>query len=645
MTSRPLQADFDGDGGPDDLVVGRRFDVVVVGGTPGGVASAVAAARNGRTVAVTEHLPVLGGMLTNGLGKTDIETLDAVGGLFRRFVDRVLDHYVSAYGPEHENVALCRGGYYYEPSVAQSVLDAMVAEYPTIEVLTGHRLDAVVRTGHRVAAIRVTDLMTGETMELSAEVFIDGTYEGDLLASAGAQYRLGRESRGDFDELHAGVIYMDHQTGVFMPGSTGVGDERLQAYTFRLCLTEDPANQAALQEPPPNYDRTRYLGYVDDWRAGRMDPPSVIKDGRGYYGPTFGTVVRALSMAELPNKKFDVNMNPRPLGFVFAEESDGYVEATPETRNRIIAHIRNLTLGLLYFLQNDEAVPEEQRALARRYHPSADEFVHNDNFPHQLYVREARRLVGEYTLTERDVTLGAELGRTTVHVDSIASGEFPIDSFPVRKAQPGHTAGLEGYVMMLDHLTFPYQIPYRIMVPETVDGLLVPVAASTTHIAFSTIRLEPTWMALGEAAGTAAHLAIRDDCPVRSVDIRALQAELLRGGQVITYLSDMDRTRDDWAALQICGTLGFFNGYEARPDEPVDVTTGRRWLALAFGREGEEQGRRLESDPVDRDELRAALDAVRPGFNFEASTAAVTRGELCRLIDRALNAAASGKAP
>ena len=602
---------------------GAEFDVVVYGGTPGGVAAAIAAARMGRSVALVEYHRHIGGMTTSGLGKSDIETREAIGGLFREFTAQVKAHYVEHYGPQSDNAKKARDGYYFEPSVAQRVMDRMVAGESRIRLLTHHRLEEVMRRGNRVTGIRVRNRASGERVEIGGRVFIDGTYEGDLAAFAGARYRVGRESRADFNELHAGVVYQDFETRTFLPGTTGEGDKRIPAYTFRLCLTADPANARVLTAPPPEYDRTRYLGYVEDWKAGRMGPPRVMKDGVGYYGPTFNTVVRALSFAELPNRKYDVNMNPRPLGFVFAEENYGYPEAGWEERERITARIRNLTLGLLYFLQNDAAVPEAQRALARQYHLAKDEFTDNDNFPFQLYVREARRLAGLYTLTENDTILGPDLGRTRVHLDSVAAGEFPVDSFPVRKREKGHDTALEGYIFMLDNLTRPYQIPYRVMVPETVDGLLVPVAASTTHVAFSTVRLEPTWMALGQAAGVAAHLAIDAGVPPRAVDIDRLQRETLRRGQVITYFKDIDSKDPAYAAMQYFGARGFFTDYFARSADAVDRATANRWWRLATKAEPP-----AGAGPLTRGELARWLGQSPPA---DAATP-VSRGALCQAL-------------
>lgn len=606
------------------LLAGQSFDVVVYGGTPGGIAAAVSAARLGHSVALVEYHKHLGGMAASGLGKSDIETREAVGGLFREFTGRVYADYVKRYGASHPNVKLCREGYYYEPSVAERVFDGMVAAEQRIRVFRYHRLKEALRVGSRAVGLRAVNRATGEEVELRGRVLIDATYEGDLAASAGVPYRVGRESRAETSELHAGVVYQDYETRTFLPGTTGEGDKRLQAYTYRLCLTTNPANQSVLHDPPPEYDRSRYLGYLDDWKEGRMGPPREMKDGRGYFAPTFNTAVRALSIAELPNQKTDVNMNPRPLGFPFAEVNEGYAEAGWEERERIAARIRNLTLGLLYFLQNDTAIPAEHRALARRYHLAKDEFTDNGHFPWQLYVREARRIEGEYTLSEHDLIAGPDLGRTRIHADSIAAGEFPIDSFPVRTRQKGHNVALEGYILMLDKFTQPYQVPYRVIVPKSVDGLLVPVAASATHVAFSTIRMEPTWMALGQAAGTAAHLAITANQELRRLDTNRLQRLLLNQGAVLTFFKDIDRSHSAYAALQYFGAKGFFPDYWARADEPLRRDTAARWLNMRIEGDGEltrsEAAELLKKDGI----IAPWTPSVQP----------VLRGEFCAALYR-----------
>jgi hypothetical protein len=508
-------------------------DVVVYGATPGGIAAAVSAARMGRSVTLVEYHHNIGGMTTSGLGKSDIENREMIGGIFKEFVAGVLEHYVSTYGAEQENTKLCQDGYYSEPSVAEKVLESLITQQQKITVLKGWRLKDAKLENHTITEITIADRRSGELRLLQARVFVDASYEGDLYAAAGARFRLGRESREEFGEPHAGVVYFDYQTHEFLPGTTGAADDRLPAYTYRLCLTRESANARRMTAPPEGYDRKEYLGYFDDLKAGRLAGPKVLKPGRGYNPAHFDTLVRAFSVTDIPNRKTDVNINPRPLGFPFCEENRGYIEGDDATRQRIRGRHRSLALGLLWFLQNDPEVPEAHRRLANELHLPKDEFTDNGGFPWQLYVREGRRLVGEYTLTQHDITGKGQAPKQ--HADSIAVGEFPIDSFPCRKRQPGDTKVLEGYLGMLDHITRPYEIPYRVMIPEKIDGLIVPVAASTTHVAFSSIRMEPTWMALGQAAGVAAHLAIKDDVAPRKVPIDSLQSLLTAQGQVIRH--------------------------------------------------------------------------------------------------------------
>lgn len=516
-----------------------QTDIAILGGTPGGIATAIAAARLGRSVLLIEPQAHVGGMSTSGLGKSDVERRDLIGGLFQEFTNRIHQYYLNQTGPDSENETLCQNGYFFEPSVAETIFEEMLAAEFRITLLKNHRLQSATSIKKRLTEISVSQTQTGERKTIRAHAFIDATYEGDLLAAAGAEFRLGREARDDFHEPHAGEIYFDYHQQTFLPGSTGRGDDRLPAYTYRLCLTTNPANAAPLIEPPPEYNRTHYLGYFDDLTAGRLAGPTSFKPGRGYEPAHFNTLVRALSVTPLPNQKTDVNINPRPLGFPFPEENRDYLTGDAITRKEICTRIRNLTLGLLWFLQHDEQIPMEQRALAQQYHLPLDEFTDNGHFPFQLYIREARRVVGEFTLTERHITHQPEQGinayETETCPDTIAVGEFPIDSFPCRKRHPGDTIVLEGYLGMLDHITRPYEIPYRIMLPQTIDGLIVPVAASTTHVAFSSIRMEPTWMALGQAAGVAAHLAIEHQCSPRNIPIHELQNQLAQDGQVLKH--------------------------------------------------------------------------------------------------------------
>lgn len=511
-----------------------RFDVVIYGGTPAGIAAAVAAGRMGRSVALLDTHGHVGGMAASGLGKSDVEKKEYIGGMFAEYTRRILKDYLGRYGAGAKAVELCKSGYYYEPSVAERVFEAMLADTPGVTTFKNHRLTGVEVEGGRLRVAQFLDMESGHSMDLKGKIFIDGTYEGDLFAAAGCGFRLGREGRDEFGESLAGYIYYDYENGVVLPGTTGKADGGLPAYTYRLFLSTDPARSVPLAAPPATYDRAVYLPYFEDLEAGRLAGPKVFKEGRGYFPEHFNTLVRALSVTTMPNETADVNINPRPLAFPFAEENSGYVEGDWDTRMRIEARHRDLCLGLLWFLHNDEEVPEPHRAMARQYQLPKDEFADNGHFPWQLYIREARRLEGRYTITQHDVSIESD---GTIpefrHDDVIAMGEFPIDSFPVHKRQPGDTVVLEGYLGMLGHLTRPYKIPYRALVPKEVEGIIVAGAISASHVAYSSVRMEPTWMALGHAAGIAAHLAILRKCPPADVPIQPLRDLLRAQGQVV----------------------------------------------------------------------------------------------------------------
>jgi hypothetical protein len=554
-------------------------DVVVVGGSPAGIMSAIAAARAGVKVTLVEYHNHIGGLSTSGLGKSDIENKNAIIGLFREFARNVLKYYEETYGPDSENVKKCKQGYYYEPSVAEKVFNAMIAKEKNITLLLNYQIEQAATEGGKVVELVFKNRSTEESQKLKAQVFVDATYEGDVYALAGAEYRLGREGKDEYNETHAGRIFFDYNDNVFLPGSTGEADKNIPAYTYRLCMTDDPANSYVMTEPPSGYDRNNYLKYFDDLKEGRLSGPKVFKEGHGYYKAHFDTMMRVFSFAEIPNRKFDVNTNPRPLGFPFPEENANYVEADWKQREKVFQRHRELALGLLYFVQNDPEVPEEHRKMANQYHLAKDEFTDNEHFPWQLYVREARRLKGLYTLTENDVTLQGSATRTTIFNDSIIAGEFPIDSFPVSKEPAENKKVLQGYIGMLP--ISPYQIPYRILIPEKLDGLIVPVAASTSHVAYSTLRMEPLWMGIGQAAGTAAALAIRSQVQPRSVSMVDLQKKLLEGNQILSYFDDYDPADKAAAAAQFWGSKGFFTDYHAALRQPVSATELDKWMGLA----------------------------------------------------------------
>lgn len=538
---------------PDERI---RTDILVVGATPAGIAAAIAAARCGSEVYLTEMKDHLGGMMTNGLGRTDIGPRQTVGGIFKEFIDHVYAYYVDTYGADSQQVKDSSNGYYFEPSVAEKILNRMVKAEKRIKVRYYYRPDAVVMYGNRLHGVEFVDTRHKKRIEIRAGVFIDATYEGDIAAMAGCAYRVGRESREEFGEPFAGVLYMDHYTRMILPGSTGRGDKRIQAYNFRLCLTNNPSNRV-MPTKPENYNRDEYLQVLDSIKRGRIK-----------------RVDDVLNIERIPNDKSDTNNMPRALiSTDLPEENYAYPEATWEEREQIIKRHRDYIMGLLYFLQNDPEMPESLKSECREWGFAKDEFVDNDNFPRQIYVREARRIWGLYNFTAHDALLAPGILRTPIHFDSIACGGYAMDSHATRKKEPNREDTMEGLFWM-GGMTQPYQIPYRVMVPQAVDALLVPCAASGTHIGFGTLRMEPVWMAMGQAAGTAAHLARRLYVEPRDVPVKRLQCWLLDQGQVITAFTDVlspgkGVTSEQFKAMQFYGTRGLFTSYVAAPQEKM----------------------------------------------------------------------------
>lgn len=621
--------------GKDEEGEGR---VVIVGSTPAGVMAAIAAARLGTPVTLTEYHGHIGGMSTSGLGKSDIENKDAIAGLFIEFTKQVKKYYVDKYGADSENVVKCKDGYYYEPHVAEQVFNDMIKAEKNINVLTNHQIEKVVTEDDTVKEVHFKNRTNGDSVKVTGQIFVDATYEGDLFALAGAAYALGREGRADFNETHAGKIFFDFDEKTILPGSTGEADKNLPAYTYRLCLTDDPENSYKLTEAPEGYDRNNYTKYFEDLKAGRLGGPKVFREGHGYYSAHFNTMMRVFSFAEIPNKKYDVNINPRPLGFPFPEENGDYVEAGWEQREKVFKHHRALVLGLLYFVQNDSAIPEEHRKLANQYHLPKDEFTDNNHFPWQLYVREGRRLKGKYVLNQNDLQY-KETGRNVVFNDSIIAGEFPIDSFPTTKEPASNGKVLEGYIGLLS--ISPYQIPYRILIPEKIKGLIVPVAASTTHVAFSTVRMEPLWMGLGQVAGTAAWMAIKNKVQVGDVPSHQLQHKLLEYNQILTYFEDLPITDKAFKAVQFWGTRNFFDSYQAKPNTALDKETFSKWNQIFSELAGTNAVSPVDDLSIDsfRKAIASSVDASLKAiiedqgnlYDQRSGSEPITRGEACMI--------------
>lgn len=568
--------------------------MIVYGATPAGIGAAIAAARKGKEVLLLEPSGHVGGMMTSGLGRTDIQSLQASGGIFREFAEEVLRYYTERFGSGSEQVEACRNGLFFEPHVAMTVLKQLLAAERGISLDTGCLLVRVDSDEGGPSCLTIAVKSAGREQTVAAALFIDATYEGDLAAKAKAAYRLGRESRDEWGEEYAGKLYMDfHPSKEVFAGSTGEADDRVQAFNYRLCLTDRSDNRVPFSKPH-TYDRNDYASLIADVREGRV---SAIRD--------------VLNMLPIPNGKTDSNNHHYCLcSSDLPEENAAYIEGDPQARLASVERHRHYVQGLLWFLQNDSELPESFRADALLWGYAADEFTDNDHFPPQLYVREARRLDGEYTFTENDARIAPGTRRAPIHADSVAIGDYPIDSHATRKREPaGNHVALEGF-LSLAWLTAVYQIPYRCMIPKRVDRLIVPTAVSATHMGFGTIRMEPVWMQLGYAAGTAAALCLELGCEPRALSVDKLQDELLAVGQRITFFTDASAYGSNGGALEqvaaeYFGAKGLFDSYTAALDEPLTVGEASRWIARIRELEG---GKGLPALPAAHALLPAGVD-------------------------------------
>ncbi len=630
------------------------FDVVVVGATPGGIAAAITAARLGDKVALVSPSAWLGGMMTGGLSRTDFGSMKSSGGLFKEFVDRVRDYYATTYGADSPQLKASRNGYYFEPRVAKWVLQGMVAAQPNITVMLSHYSEDVVKTGNRVTALYVLDRPRMIRKTILGKVFIDATYEGDLAAQAGAAYRMGREAKADYGEEHAGQLYWNPVLQKVQFGN-GQGDRKVQAYNYRLTLTRDPKNFYPFPAPA-SYDRSRYLSLLPDIKSGRVK-----------------NLEQVMSILPIPNDKFDANNHP--LGNPSTDLIGGsgvYPESDLWEREPTAEAHRQHILGLLYFVQHDSEVPEAFRRDALTWGFAADEFVDNDRFPTQLYVREGRRIVGRTIFTENDARSITPERRPNFHPDSVAVADYPIDS---HATSPESSGLLEGFFYLPGSQTQPSQVPFGTMTPLGIEGVIVSICVSSSHIGYGTLRMEPVFMSLGTAAGVAAHLCVQRNVTPAQLDIDALQVQLLRQRQVICVFHDVPVDHLHWAALQYLGAKGFFPEFEARPDAGLTRGEALDWLWRWMQTQRPDLSPYLDSEPVYTDlkadgtgfvaahSLRhwkaiAAMDKIAPNDPLSATQAkdwmqgalrvlgrkpaptnpaaiagaAMTRSEFCQLI-------------
>jgi hypothetical protein len=544
-----------------------EYDVIVYGGTSAGVIAAVQAKRMGKFPLIVCPEKHLGGLSSGGLGWTDTGNKAVIGGLAREFYHRIWQHYQQpeawkwqtqdSYGNKGQGNAAIDGVqrtmWIFEPHVAEQVFEDLVKE----NQIPVHRNAWLNRqTGVSITAGRITSITMLDGSAFTGRMFVDATYEGDLLAAAGVSYHVGREAQSVYDEqwngIQTSVLHHRHHFGVLKhpispykiagdpssgllprisaepPGQYGEGDHRVQAYCFRMCLTDDPRNLVPFPKPE-GYDSLQYelLARVlaDGWRETfeKFDP--------------------------IPNHKTDTN-NHGPFSTDNIGLNYDYPDASYERRREIIAEHVRYQQGWLYFLSHDLSVPVEVRQAMQKWGLAQDEFADNEHWPHQIYVREARRMIGQYVMTEN------ELLKRLSTPESVGMGSYTIDSHNVRRyvTPEGHVQN-EGDIGV--PTKGPYEIAYGSLVPqrEQCQNLLVPVCISSSHIAFGSIRMEPVFMILGQSAATAAVMAIEQQIPVQDVPYPKLRERLLQDGQVLEVAGGSSAGKTGLRASQLPGIV------------------------------------------------------------------------------------------
>lgn len=509
----------------------EEVDICVYGGSSAGIIAAYTAKKLGKSVIVIEPGDHIGGLTTGGLGATDIGNKYAVTGLAREFYRRVGTHY----GKFEQ--------WTFEPHVASKIYDDMIRE-ADLKIIKNYRLKTVTKADGSIRQIVVEnsdkpDQKTDKTVK--AKMFIDATYEGDLMAQSGVSYTVGREANDQYGETHNGVHISDfHQlpdgidpykikgdasSGLLWGISNGKlaakgsGDQAVQAYNFRLCLTQE-ANNLIPFTKPDNYDPAHYellarILEVEKWATIKSSfIIDSLKDGSRYIHHSGGFLIK-----NMPNGKTDFN-NFGGFSTDMIGANYDYPDGNYETRKRIWKEHEDYTKGLLYFLSHDEKVPQHIRQEMQTWGYARDEFKEQEGFSPQLYVREARRMIGQLVMNQNHCEGAARVS------DGVGMAAYGMDSHNCQRLVVNGMVKNEGDIQKWGF--DPYPISYRSITPkrEECKNLLVPVCLSASHIAFGSIRMEPVFMVLAQSAATAAVMAINADTNVQSIDVEALQEEL-----------------------------------------------------------------------------------------------------------------------
>ncbi len=520
-----------------------KADIIVYGGTSAAVTAAVQAKKLGKTVVIISPAKHLGGLTSGGLGFTDIGNKSVIGGLARDFYHRIFLHYQmdrswlwqkkEDYGNKGQGAPAIDGNartmWIFEPHAAEDIFNEYVKEN-NITVFREEWIDR--EKGIKMKDGKIISVRTISGKIFYGKMFIDATYEGDLMAAAKVKYHIGREANNQYNEQWNGV-----QTGVFQHGhyfktkidpykipgnpssgllpfissekveANGNGDNKVQAYCFRMCLTTNPNNKVAFTKPA-NYDPSRYELLIRVFKSGwrelfqKFDP--------------------------IPNQKTDVN-NHGPFSTDYIGMNYDYPDASYQRRKEIIKEHEIYQKGLLYFIATDPRIPADVQKEFNTWGLAKDEFKDNGNWPNQIYVREARRMISDYVMTENEI-----MSRKAVP-ESIGMGSYSLDSHNIQRIiLPDGSVQNEGDIGV--GAPQPYEISYRAIIPKESEckNLLVPICVSCSHIAFGSIRMEPVFMILGESAATAAAIAIDDKVNVQKVNYTKLKIKLLDQNQVLT---------------------------------------------------------------------------------------------------------------
>lgn len=572
-----------------------QYNIVIVGGNPGGLMCAISAARLGKSSVILERTNHIGGLPANGLGATDIATRGATTGLFTEFTGRIKKYYIKKYGENAEQVKMCSDGYHFEPSVAEIVFDEMLGEHrDKITILKMRQFDAeeknVEVTNNKITRIKVVNRLTKQTEMYVGDVFIDATYEGDLGAAAKVPFRVGREGKAEFNEDGAGRVYK-YWDGPAAEGTTYQADNAVQAYNYRLCLTDDATNRVMVKKPL-KYDRTEFKSLVGDvWNGHHTGveimgvTPEMIAanlkkiekgDSSGIPGDKWG-IAKITNRVFLPNHKTDANNQHLALiSTDLPEENWPWPTSGWEWRDQFAERLKSYTLGLLYFAQNDAALPAGFKKASGLWGLAKDEYRDNDNFPRQVYVREGRRLEGAYFFTAHDALPLNPGTRPPLHQSSITASHYALDSHAVRKREE-NKVHLDGFISYPSDV---YTVPFGVMLPKELDNMLFPVPVSGSHIGFSTLRMEPCWIAMGQAAGVAASIAIDSKLKIKNVDIAKVQDILINQKATLIYYKDLRPDDADFKMVQYMGLRGYLPSWETKLDLPVDAGTVLLWEGL-----------------------------------------------------------------